>query len=401
MDLVDLAVIGAGPAGSALAMRVASAGWRVMLLDKDAFPRDKLCGEFLSPESRAYLEDLGLEAPVAAARPATITHLRIALHGANPVLRELPAPGRGLSRRMLDLLLANRATESGAEFLARHHVRAARERPAGYGTARESLFELRVDQPAGPRLLHARAVADASGLAGRRRARPVARRDPGAFVAVQTHMIAIPADERSDDHPGCVELFPFDGGYCGVNEIEGGRATICALATRTRWKRDAARPAAFMAGVARENAWLGARLGQLSEGPGGWLASSACGAPAHDSGATAQGSSATVTGGGARALAIGDAGAMIAPACGDGISMALRSAELGAASILAYLAGEDTWKGSVSRFEHRWRGEIAGRLRVGRCIHEVLLRPGPARLLLMAATGFPPLTSLLFRSSRG
>ena len=57
----DLIVVGAGPAGSACAITAARAGAKVLLLEKDRFPRQKVCGEFVSPESlgllHGFLED--------------------------------------------------------------------------------------------------------------------------------------------------------------------------------------------------------------------------------------------------------------------------------------------------------------------------------------------------------
>src|SRR4051812_518596 len=61
----DVAIAGAGLAGGALALRLARAGVRVALLDPGTFPRDKLCGEYLSPEGGVVLDRLGLSHAVA------------------------------------------------------------------------------------------------------------------------------------------------------------------------------------------------------------------------------------------------------------------------------------------------------------------------------------------------
>ena len=57
----DVLVIGAGPAGSSLALHLARRGVSVVSADKKAFPRHKPCGEFLSPECRPYFSELGLD----------------------------------------------------------------------------------------------------------------------------------------------------------------------------------------------------------------------------------------------------------------------------------------------------------------------------------------------------
>jgi len=112
---IDVLVIGAGPAGSAAAAILAERGRRVRLLEKDRFPRPKVCGEFLSATARPSLERLGVLERVEAAAE-TIRRGSVHLPGADPVAFELPRPALGLSRFLLDDLLASRARELGADL---------------------------------------------------------------------------------------------------------------------------------------------------------------------------------------------------------------------------------------------------------------------------------------------
>src|SRR5687768_11494431 len=61
MKTVDALIVGAGPAGSAAAIGLARRGYEVALLDKQVFPREKLCGDFLNPVNRAMFRELGVE----------------------------------------------------------------------------------------------------------------------------------------------------------------------------------------------------------------------------------------------------------------------------------------------------------------------------------------------------
>src|SRR3954470_2980290 len=98
----DVAIAGAGLAGGSLALRLARSGARVALLDPGVFPRDKLCGEFLSPESWGVLGRLGVADEVARTGYHPIRRVRIS----TPRGRVLEAdvvgpdglPGIGLSR---------------------------------------------------------------------------------------------------------------------------------------------------------------------------------------------------------------------------------------------------------------------------------------------------------------
>src|SRR6266704_4563799 len=112
----DAVVVGAGPAGSATARLLAQAGARVLLLDRAAFPRDKPCSEYLSPQSTRVLERLGADvvAAVEAAAPARLFGMKLvapsgrvavgrfaAAHGWRP-----PRPyGFALPRTVFDTIL--------------------------------------------------------------------------------------------------------------------------------------------------------------------------------------------------------------------------------------------------------------------------------------------------------
>jgi geranylgeranyl reductase family protein len=129
----EVIVVGAGPAGSATAFWLASAGVRTRLIDKSSFPRDKVCGDCLSPRAQDCLERLGLLQQIEAeSHQAT----RIRFRAPGGAEAETPISGDGampdrtlvLPRQRFDLLLQQRALAAGAEF-HQGHVRALA--PAG------------------------------------------------------------------------------------------------------------------------------------------------------------------------------------------------------------------------------------------------------------------------------
>ena len=116
MDRFDIAVIGAGPAGAATALRAAQAGVRVGVFEKGSPGRDKACGDCLTPRAVSALADLS----VSLTDAHRIDGLRMI---AGDTRRELPWPdgrfgphGAMWPRRMLDLHLAEAAAEAGAEI---------------------------------------------------------------------------------------------------------------------------------------------------------------------------------------------------------------------------------------------------------------------------------------------
>ncbi|HET7433223.1 MAG TPA: FAD-dependent oxidoreductase, partial [Thermoanaerobaculia bacterium] len=110
---VDVAVIGAGPAGSTLAALLARRGVRVALVDRDVFPRDKLCGEFLSYDALPILEALDLGDELDRLNAPRIGRCRVI--GTHKTLEfALPHPARGISRLFLDDMLLRAANARGA-----------------------------------------------------------------------------------------------------------------------------------------------------------------------------------------------------------------------------------------------------------------------------------------------
>src|SRR5690349_6877609 len=114
--MVDVLIAGAGPAGSIAALLLARTGARVLIVDRETFPRDKLCGDTLNPGAVRLLASLGLSGgPLASALPLrgmriTGPHTSVTAHYPN---RDV---GLSIVRRDLDHFLLNEAIRAGAHF---------------------------------------------------------------------------------------------------------------------------------------------------------------------------------------------------------------------------------------------------------------------------------------------
>ncbi len=115
----DVAIAGAGLAGASLALRLARDGARVALLDASSFPRDKVCGEFLSPECWGVLDRMGLADEMVGSGYHAIHSVRISTPSGREIVADVVGrdglPGIGLSRSKLDASIVRRAREAGAE----------------------------------------------------------------------------------------------------------------------------------------------------------------------------------------------------------------------------------------------------------------------------------------------
>jgi geranylgeranyl reductase family protein len=120
----DVAVIGAGPAGSAAALAATRAGARVLLLDRADFPRDKPCGDGIAAEAVDIIEKLGVTGVTDGHPP--VHRLRLVSPSGDAMARELPRPAHTVPRRIFDARLVDAAVRAGAE-LRRHTVRSIRD----------------------------------------------------------------------------------------------------------------------------------------------------------------------------------------------------------------------------------------------------------------------------------
>jgi menaquinone-9 beta-reductase len=197
MKRADVVIIGGSLAGAACVRELRSRGIDAVAFDRDRFPREKVCGGFLSPGAVDLLEELGMLGSVRAAGAADVRTSRIRMREVD-VSVPLPRPGLGISRRTLDGVMANHA---GVQ----------------HGTVRDvqhsgDVFRVRVDEGE----VAARVVIDAAGKLSRFTARRAA-----AEFGVQFYQ----AETRGD----VLDFWFFEDGYGGVVTVEGGRSNACFL----------------------------------------------------------------------------------------------------------------------------------------------------------------------------
>src|SRR5215471_12196469 len=109
-----IAIVGAGPAGASAGWHLATRGCPVTLIDRAAFPRDKTCGDWLTPMALSELASIGLDRRALAhfARDhATVTTTRLVAPDGRKSTRESGAEGACIARHELDDLVRRRAVD--------------------------------------------------------------------------------------------------------------------------------------------------------------------------------------------------------------------------------------------------------------------------------------------------
>lgn len=338
----DVAIIGAGPAGSAAAIELARAGARVLILEKAEFPRHKVCGEFLSPEGAAALRELGAgDLLDGAARMDTGV---VVTPSGRRLEFQFPTPAYGLSRARLDDGLAQHAVGLGATLVTRAEV--------------GSLDPLRCRDG---REFQARVVLLACGRHSLLNPAPANRR---AWYGFKVHL--------RGDWPPRLDLHFFPGGYLGVAPIEDGLINACALVEKKLLQE---------AQALVERTVSAEQVGEyLFTGPlhPGWRSFR----NPHS------------------VFRSGDAAAFTDPFTGDGISLALGSGRLAAQHLLKLLEGAPAEK-VAARYTRDLRRLCGRQMSASRLLRAGLARPwieAPASRLLAST---PALRRLVFRLTRG
>ena len=228
---VDVLVVGTGPGGSASAALLARAGFSVTAVDRAAFPRDKACSEYMSPEAVRLLDRLDVVSALEAAGAAPLHGTRVIaaggsrLHGRFALAGVTPfrPTGLSLSRRLLDDTLVGAARAAGAAVLERTAVEALLYDRGAVGGA------VVRDADGQRHALRARLTIGADGLRSLV-ARRIGRRRHGhprrlAFVA---HVDGVTGmGDSAEMHVG-------RHGYVGLNPIGGGRTNVALVVPADR-----------------------------------------------------------------------------------------------------------------------------------------------------------------------
>lgn len=300
-------IAGGGLAGGAVAAILAQAGRPPILLEREKEPRDKICGEFLSTEAQAHLSALGLD--LARLGGAPIGGVRV-IAGTRCAEAKLPFTALGLTRRRLDAALLDHAESLGAKVERGVSVRAVA--PGALETSAGTLCSSAILLASGKHDIRgARRDADAAMphvLKGMIGFKSYFRPGPAMLAALE----------------GFVEVVLFDGGYAGLQQVEGGVANLCLVVHRERFEAVGKSWPALLDHLLAEP-HLGRRLGDAEE-----LSSRPLTIADIPYGFTHQAPDDPPG-----LFRLGDQAAVIPSFSGDGMAIALHSARLAAGALLA------------------------------------------------------------------
>lgn len=377
-----IAIVGGGPAGSSLAIRLANAGFRVTLLERERFPRHKLCGEFISPECLRHFRELGVLSDMLDAGGRRIAETRFyAMNGRNAAV---PSGWLGsgelalsLSRSEMDMRLLERARSCGVDVHDGTSVTGVEKdgsRMAGVSTrdanglVAQANADIFIDATGRTAVL--------SKLAARSENEQKTKR--ATIIGFKTHV------RNADIHPDRCEIYSFPGGYGGLSPIENGLANHCFMV-----KAECVRELDGCADrIVNELVFQNKRARQTlaaAEPVTRWL-------------------SVAVTGFGERstsiadnAFSVGDAAAFIDPFTGSGMLMALESAEILADCIVE---SSDELTNIASAYKLRHARGFGRRLAFCRLLRHAAFRPAIGTVAVSALAVSGRFRRVIARSTR-
>lgn len=292
-------IIGAGPAGSTAAILLARAGWSVTIVEQHRFPREKVCGETLSALGAQVVRSLGLFDQVLGSGAIAVT--RAALHAPDgrSSIQPLPAPMWGLSRARLDSLLLSAAGDAGARFLQPCRCESIQPVISCRDLTTNRLMELQADWIF---------LADGKGA--------FLRRQPStADLGIKTHFDQVNGPRNT------VELFGVRGHYVGLAPIECGRWNVAFSVPITRVQRFEGDLPALWNAVLEENPLLARRM-RTAKRVGDFLASSLPRFAVQEHWPKG-------------VIPLGNAAAALEPIGGEGMGLAMRSAQIACEELIA------------------------------------------------------------------
>ena len=235
-DRTDVVVVGGGPAGSVAAFQLASTGTSVTLIDRAVFPREKVCGESLSPGALARLGAIGMWQPTTSTTAASphsnpVRGMRIRSPRGTTFFGRYKngqaSPGLAIRRTILDRELLDRARSRGVRVVEGIEAIGAETTPAG------AIVLARPTGGTAPLRFEAKRVVIADGR-GSFLARKLGFLEPDGRqagprrFAVRAHCIGVTAlSDLAEMHVG-------EGGYCGLSPLSEREANICYVLFRDR-----------------------------------------------------------------------------------------------------------------------------------------------------------------------
>lgn len=369
----DVAIIGGGLAGLTLAIQLARSEKKVILFEKEKFPFHKVCGEYISMESYDFIERIGI--PLSELKLPLINEVLISSPQGNSIIRPLDLGGFGISRYTLDSMLAELAASLGVYILQETVVQ-------------NVIFQM--DHFEVQTLDQTYFSTIACGAYGKRSSieRKLNPNDFGRitnkkenYIGIKYHILT-----KLDDHR--IELHNFKDGYCGISKIDNNQFCLCYMTTAKNLRSNNNSIKQMEKNVLFKNPYLKKYFSEskfIYKEP---LVISqlkfSTKFPVQD-----------------HILMIGDAAGTIAPLCGNGMSMAMRSSFELFKLLETFFANEIDRSLLEKRYKEKWNYLFKKRINLAKYIQHLFGGVYLTNLVISFLKQFPFIADKIIRLTHG
>ena len=362
-------IIGGGLGGLVSALHLSLRGLNVTLIEKYAYPRHKVCGEYISNEVLPYLNSLGFDPFDYGAKD--ITDFTLSTPGSRSISTTLPLGGFSISRYCIDSELAEKAIAAGTKLIQ--------------ATVQKIEFkEDRFIVATNKNQIHEANLV--IGSFGKRSNLDI--KMDRAFIKKPSPFLGVKAHYKGDFPEEAVGLHNFEGGYCGISKVENDHINICYIADFKTFKRYK-NIEEFQTQVLSKNKYLKSAFDNFELAFKKPLTIS-------------QVSFASKNPVENHILMCGDSAGMIHPLAGNGMGMAIRSAQMVSELILEYAKGGlPNRKALEEMYSKSWKQEFSGRLNSGHIISRLFSLGIFSELILIFLKIFPFLLPFIIAKTHG
>jgi flavin-dependent dehydrogenase len=372
----DIAIIGGGPAGSSAAILLSKKGYSVTIIEKKSFPREVLCGEFISKEVVEFLIENSLYEEFLKLNPNPISSFRFSGENGKDLFASLKFPAYGIKRSKLDNFLLSKARENGTEIFQPVEAKEIQKQTERY--------LIKIKSGVGEEFtLYPKIIIAAYGKQnildknfGRDFYRIKSKLNGVKFHIDKTHFNSFNSEE--------IQVYTGHNIYCGINAVDNNTITLCFLEKRDKSQYS---PKELLLRLSQQNKKFNALFNQN-------FFDCIDKFQVYGTGNIYFGKRDIVNEG---IFYIGDSAGVIAPLVGDGIGIAVQSARL-VSDILCRnnLVQEKAGK----EYEKEWRNKFLRRMLLAGIIQKIVLNNSLRNPGIRMISFFPGVLSTIIKYTR-
>jgi len=373
----EIVIIGGGPAGTTTAIYLADLGFDVCLIEKKIFPREVICGEFLSKEVSESLLQLNLLENFISIKPNKLKSFKFCNENGDNISSQFDFPAYAIKRSLFDNFLMEAAKNRGVKIFQPAQVKLISRSGNIYilTLGKEDASEL---------IIKAEIVIAAYG-----KQNVMDKQLNRSFVRYKSKLngIKLHVDKKfmKNFNLNEISIYSADGIYCGVNAVDDNTVTVCFLEDRNNYKKS------FRQHL-RDLLLLNRNFGNLFNEEFKFQIDNIT---AYGTGNIFFGKKSTVEDG---IFMVGDAAGVIAPLAGDGIGMAMESARL-----LSEILSKKNKMSKIdceAVYKKEWKRNFSRRIRTSKLIQYIILRDRFRNFNLLLLSKFPNVLTKIISATR-